>query len=536
MTEFDTPILIVGGGPVGLALASELGWRGVNCILIERGDGDINIPKMNEVNMRSMEICRRWGIADKVINNPYPADMPFDVSFVTSLFGYELGRIPRPARKDQKPNAFSPHMLQVCSQFWFDPILKDFADSFDCVDLRYHQKLESFTQNEGGVTAAIIDQETGATSTLSAHYLVSCEGANSSIRQALGIKMEGTDEIERAMNAFFKAPNLMAQTGLDPATFFFHIDQGGLWANVRQIDPANDLWRIGVRNFPGEEVPDETGLNQYLHRALGRDLDVEWVDAHVWSRRAIVAETYSKGRVYLAGDAVHQLAPSGALGMNTGIGDAVDLGWKLAATVKGWGGDGLLDSYDLERRPIGTRNVEKATGFNADHTSIAGFDGMEDDTPEAKEKRAELGDNLVTNVGNTFRTIGLQIGYCYYDSPICAADKATAPEDSSADLHTTTYPGCRAPHIWLEDGVSILDKFAQDFTLLRFDTSLDTGVLEKAAAEHHVPITLVDIRNEAAADLYQQPLVLVRPDGHVAWRGAALPEDAQAVINTISRN
>jgi 2-polyprenyl-6-methoxyphenol hydroxylase-like FAD-dependent oxidoreductase len=533
MDDIETPILIVGGGPVGLALASELGWRGVNCTLIERGDGDINIPKMNEVNMRSMEICRRWGIADKVIKNPFPADMPFDVSFVTSLFGHELGRIPRPARKDQKPNEFSPHMLQVCSQFWFDPILRDFAGSFDCVGLRYRQKLETFSQDDDGVTATIVDQETAEETTLRAQYLVSCEGANSSIREALGIKMQGTDEIERAMNAFFKAPNLMAETALAPATFFFHVDPGGLWANVRQIDPANDLWRIGVRNFTGDGVPDERELNQFLLRALGRNYDVTWVDAHVWSRRAVVASAYSEGNVFLAGDAVHQLSPSGALGMNTGIGDAVDLGWKLAATVKGWAGPGLLQSYDLERRPIGTRNVEKATGFNAEQSSISGFDGMEDNTREAIAKRAELGKKIVRTAGNTFRTVGLQIGYRYEKSPICVPEDVAAPEDSAAIYQPTTYPGCRAPHMWLEEGVSILDKFAEDFTLLRFDQNLDVSAFERAAAAQSVPVAVINIKNKAAAKLYQQPLVLVRPDGHVAWRGEEIPSNPELIIDTV---
>src|SRR4051812_48718597 len=185
------PVLIVGGGPVGLALAADLGWRGVACELIEQTDGTIKTPKMNEVNVRTMEFCRRWGIADKVLNCPFPADYPFDVVFVTSLGGHEIGRMPRPARARQTPDSHSPMRLQACSQMWFDPILRDFARSSPSVRLRYRTRLEAFEDTGSGVECEVLDLESGARERVVADYLVGCDGATSAIRNTLGIGLGG---------------------------------------------------------------------------------------------------------------------------------------------------------------------------------------------------------------------------------------------------------------------------------------------------------------------------------------------------------
>ena len=203
----DIPVLIVGGGPVGLALAGELGWRGIPCMLIEQGDGTIVTPKMNEVNIRTMEFCRRWGIADAVHACPFPPDYPLDVAFVTSLSGYELGRIPRPPRMSEEPEPHSPMRLQVCSQMWFDPILQRFARTFPSVSLRYRTRLESFEASESGVTAEIVDLESGRRERIEADYLAACDGANSMVRRALGIGLNGKT-LGHPVHLYFRAPGL----------------------------------------------------------------------------------------------------------------------------------------------------------------------------------------------------------------------------------------------------------------------------------------------------------------------------------------
>jgi 2-polyprenyl-6-methoxyphenol hydroxylase-like FAD-dependent oxidoreductase len=532
------PVLIVGGGPVGLALAGELGWRGVACLLVEQGDGAIVTPKMNEVNVRTMEFCRRWGIADEVRDCPFPADYPLDVAFVTSLNGYELGRMPRPARARQTPQSASPMRLQVCSQMWFDPILRRFAESFPCVRLRHGTRLESFADKGAGVTCRLVDLATGAREDVTADYLVGCDGATSPIRDALGIGLAGEGVLGHPVHLFFRAPRLLEQCGRDPGIFFLAIDRDGLWANIRVIDPANAMWRLMVLDAGGRQALDRIDKEALIRRAVGRPFDVEWLATSIWTRRSVVAERYSKGRVFLAGDAVHQLSPTGALGMNTGIGDAVDLGWKLAAVVDGWAGPDLLASYDGERRPIGMRNTTKAAEFHLSHTSFgAPVAAIEDDTDAGRALRAQLGPILVREVGRMFRTLGLQLGYRYEGSPLCTADGTPPPPDDVETYVPSTRPGSRAPHVALADGRSMLDFYGRGFVLLRLGDGRDGGggrdgaSIERAAAKRGVPLRSVTIDEPEAADIYERKLVLVRPDGHVAWRGDDAPTDALALID-----
>jgi 2-polyprenyl-6-methoxyphenol hydroxylase-like FAD-dependent oxidoreductase len=528
------PVLIVGGGPVGLALAGDLGWRGICCELVEQTDGAITTPKMNEVNTRTMEFCRRWGIADRVLNCPFPGDWPLDVVFVTSLAGYELGRIRRPSRAAQIPQSHSRERLQACSQMWFDPILRDFAQSFPTVRLRYRTRLESFEDLGDRIAAELLDVDSGASERVTADYLVACDGANSRVRDTLGIGLTGQGLLGQPLSLFFRAPNLLNDCNKEPGTFFLGIDRDGLWANIRLVDPVDALWRIMAFNSGGR-TPETVDRDALVRRAVGRPIDVEWAGLSIWNRRSAVAERYRKGRVFLAGDAVHQLSPTGALGMNTGIGDAVDLSWKLAAVIHGWGGPELTASYDSERRPVGLRNVAMTTEFFLTQDQYAGgLAAIDQDSDEGRRLRSQLGDRLVRDVGAMFRTIGLQIGYRYEDSTICMSDNSAAPPDEPGDYVPTARPGSRAPHVGLGDGRSILDLFGRGFVLLRFGSDApDSSSLEAAAATRGVPLETATIDESDAAGLYERKLVLIRPDGHVAWRGDTLPADARAIIDRV---
>jgi 2-polyprenyl-6-methoxyphenol hydroxylase-like FAD-dependent oxidoreductase len=529
------PVLVVGGGPVGLALAADLGWRGVGCELIEQTDGAIATPKMNEVNVRTMEFCRRWGIADKVLNCPFPADYPFDVAFVTSLSGYELARMRRPARAQQKPEPHSPMRLQACSQMWFDPILRAFAQSSPSVRLRHRTRLESFEDTGAGVEAEIVDLDSGARERVVADFLVGCDGALSAIRDTLGIGLSGKGVLGHPLHLFFRAPNLLQQCGRELATFFLAIDREGLWANIRVVDPANAMWRLMVLDTDGKQTPESVDRAALLRRAVGRPMQVEWLGLSIWSRRSVVADRYGKGRVFLAGDAVHQLSPTGALGMNTGIGDAVDLGWKLAAVTQGWGGGNLLASYDTERRPVGLRNVGMATEFHLAHRNFEeDFAAIEEDSEQGRVLRDRLGRDLQRDVGAMFRTLGLQLGYRYEDSPICVPDGSAPPPDHPENFVSSARPGARAPHAVLADGSSMLDHYGRRFTLLRFGADApDTNMIAGAAKSRAMPLRTVTIDDAQAAALYERKLVLVRPDGHVAWRGDRPPADPLAMIDRV---
>jgi 2-polyprenyl-6-methoxyphenol hydroxylase-like FAD-dependent oxidoreductase len=529
------PVLIVGGGPVGLALAAELGFHGVACELVEQTDGAIVTPKMNEVNVRTMEFCRRWGIADQVLDCPFPADYPLDVVFVTSLAGHELARMRRPGRARQTPEPDSPMRLQACSQIWFDPILRGFARSRPGVRLRHRCRLERFAAARDGVIAEVADLATGARERVAADYLVACDGANSMVREALGIALAGDGVLGHPAHLFFRAPGLLERCGRAPGTFFLAIDRDGLWANIRLIDPVGAVWRLMALDTDGHETAETLDREALLRRAIGMPVDVEWLGTSLWTRRAVVAERYQHGRVFLAGDAVHQLSPTGALGMNTGIADAVDLGWKLAAVTQGFGGARLLASYEAERRPAGLRNVAMAAEFYLQHEEFEhGFGTIEDETEEGRALRRRCGDALVRGVGRMFRTLGLQIGYRYDDSPICLPDGSAAPPDDPATYVPTARPGARAPHAFLADGRSTLDLFRRGFVLLRFGAAApEVAAFVAAARSRGLPLEVVTLHEPAAAALYARRLVLVRPDGHVAWRGDDMPGDPVAVIDRV---
>ena len=363
-----TPVLIVGGGPVGLALAGELGWRGIACELIEQTDGTIVSPKMNEVNIRSMEICRRWGIADEVFNCPFPADFPLDVAFVTSLVGLRAWPRAAPRRATARaPEPESPHRMQACSQIWFDPILQRVRRArFPSVTAALSLPARRVRRNPAaGVIAEVTDLDTGRREKIEADYLVGCDGAASMVRRALGIELVGAGHHRPSDQLFFRAPKLLAELRQAARRrSSFGIDAGGTVGQPAHHRSDNGLWRLMID--PQQRAPPvETGRprRSICAACSAARIEVEWVDVNIWRRRSVLAESYGRGRVFLAGDAVHQLSPTGGMGMNTGVADAVDLGWKLAAVLQGWGGARLLDSYDSERRPVGARAVRMATCF-----------------------------------------------------------------------------------------------------------------------------------------------------------------------------
>lgn len=530
----ETPVLIVGGGPVGLALACDLGWRGVSCILVEQGDGTVGTPKMNEVNIRSMEFCRRWGVTAEVDACPFPADFPLDSAFVTTLFGYELGRVERPSRADQRPDYYGPVRMQVCSQIWFDPILQRFARTFSGVELRYHTRLERFEETGSGVRAHLVDARSGIASAVDAQFLVGCDGAASTVRRQLGVELGGSGTIGNPINLFFLAPDLLKDSGQRPATFYLCVDEGGLWANLRLINPSTGLWRLMIDSTDGTVTEASVDRESYLERALGRPYPVQWVDTSIWRRRSALAASYGRGRVLLAGDSVHQLSPTGAMGMNTGLADAVDLAWKIDGTLAGWGGAGLIASYDAERRPVGERAVRMATALYKANEAFRPDGDLAEDGAAGDERRKAAGEVLVRRIGKEFRTVGLQIGYRYEGSPIVVPDGTPEGHDDPEVYTPTARPGARAPHAWLDDGRSTLDLFGRGFVLMRIGKEVPAvDAFVNAASDVGLPLRVETSGEIAVSQVYQRSLVLVRPDGHVAWRGDDVPGDAGGVIDRV---
>jgi len=527
------PVLVVGGGPVGLALAGDLGWRGIACTLVEQSDGSIYQPRMDLVGIRTMEFCRRWGLVPAVEGSPYPRDYAQDNIYLTSLTGYELGRERFPGIGQAPPPQESPQRRERCPQNMFDPILRAFAASQKNVALRYRTRLVSFTQNADLVTAVVENAETGAREEILARYIVGCDGARSLVRETLGIAMQGNPVLTYTTNVIFRCPHLLSLHDKGKAYRHIFIGPEGTWSTIVAIN-GRDEWRFSI--IGGAEQRDYTtdDIKAAIRRAVGRDFDFEILSVLPWVRRELVAERFRNGRGFIAGDAAHVMSPTGGFGMNTGIQDVVDLSWKLAATIEGWGGEGLLDSYSIERQPIGTRNVTEASGNLRRMLSVSPHPDILDDTAQGAATREKVGREFSETMRREWFTLGAHLGYRYENSPICWPDGTAAPPDDPRAYVPTARPGHRAPHAFLADGRSTLDLFGRGFALIGFGAdAAEAAPLLEAARKRHLPLTFTAIAEPDIAALYQRKFVLVRPDGHVAWRGDRIPEDALCVIDVV---
>ena len=532
----DSNVLVVGGGPVGLALAGDLGWRGRSCILIEQSDGTIQQARQDLVGVRTMEFCRRWGIVGEVEAAPYDRDYPQDNVYIAGSLaeGWEIGRYAVPAMNEAAPPPESPQKRERCPQNMFDPILREFAASHRTVTLRYHARFEGLRPSVDGVVADIVDTRSGHSQQLAARFLVGCDGASSAVRAALGTTMTGNPVLTFTTNIIFRCNGFEALHDKSPGYRFIFIGPEGTWATIVAIN-GRDEWRMSiVRSSEDGRVLEEREIRDAIERAVGRAFDYEILSVMPWRRRELVAERFGEGPAFIAGDAAHAMSPTGGFGMNTGIGDAIDLSWKIDAVLAGWGGSALLGSYTPERRPVAERNVTEASGNLARMLSPPAEPGLLDRMPDGEALRRRVGDDLARAMKREWRTLGMHLGYFYEDSPICIPDNTAPPSLDPAVYEQTARPGSRAPHAFLDDGRSTLDLFGRGFVLLRLGPSPpDPAPLVAAAATKGMPMEAVDIARPDIAALYGRALVLVRPDGHVAWRGDELPADPAAAIDHV---
>jgi len=530
------PVLIVGAGPVGLALAGDLGWRGIACTVVEQTDGSIYQPRQDLVGIRTMEFCRRWGMVADVEASDYPRNYPQDNIYVAGSLvrGWEIGRYEAPTMGDQRPPPQSPQMRERCPQNLFDPILHKFAMSQGTVDLRYRHRCLGVEQSDGGVTAEIEDLDGGRRIAIEADYLVACDGAGSRIRDSLGIEMLGNPALTYTTNVIFRCSGFEALHDKRPGYRFIFLNTEGVWATIVAIN-GRDQWRMSVvrsGDHPGGLTEDE--VRSAIRKVVGVDFEYEILSILPWTRRQLVAERYREGRVFIAGDAAHAMSPTGGFGMNTGVGDIVDLSWKFAAVFGGWGGEGLLDSYTIERRPVAERAVNEAAGNLGRMLSPGKNSNLLDDTEEGAARRKQVGEQLSQAMLREWETLGIHLGYRYDPSPICVPDGTEAPPDDPSVYIQTARPGSRAPHVWLADGRSTLDLFGRSFVLLCLGEDAPDGAPIKDAAERcSMPLEVVRLAEPAVRAACERSLVLVRPDGHVAWRADAIPADAAEIIDTV---
>jgi hypothetical protein len=414
--------------------------------------------------------------------------------------------------------------------------LQRFAQQWPGVTISYHTELVGFTERADGVVARVRDVHSGDEREIEAQYLVGSDGGASTVRQSLGIAMSGAPTLTYTTNVVFRCERLERLHDKKPGYRFIFIGPEGTWATLVAIN-GRDQWRFSLVGDRTQQTHSEDYMRRAIVRAVGRDFDFEILSMLPWIRRQLVADSYGRGRVFIAGDAAHLTSPTGGFGMNTGIQDAVNLSWKLAACIDGWGGGQLLESYGVEQRPVAIRNVAEATG-NLERMLSSRVQSppkeIFEDGPGSAQARIEFGNRYTEAMRREWFSIGIHLGYVYEGSPIIVPDGTPPPPDEVMSYSQTARPGSRAPHVWLRPDESIIDLFGKEFVLLRFGSDPPAcDALEQAARHRQVPFRIVDIESEQARALYERRLVLVRPDGQVAFRADTVPDDALRVVDIV---
>ena len=540
-----TQVLIAGAGPVGLTAAMSLASYGISVVVVERRRrGEPPSVKSNHVSARSMEIFRRLGVASAFRNAGLPPDYPNDVSYRTTTIGTELARIHIPCRRDRYgdksgpdgwwPTPEPPHRI---NQIYLEPILFGRVDALPEVTILAQTEFETFEQTEAGVVAAVRSLEDWRVLNIECDYLVGCDGGRSVVRSAIGAKLHGDAVVQSVQSTCIRAPGLIERMSARPAwgTFSVNPRRSG---NVYAID-GKETWLVHNYLRRGEDDFASVDRDACLRLILGvgPDFHYEIISKEDWIGRRLVADHFRDRRVFICGDAAHLWVPMAGYGMNAGIADAANLSWLLAGALQGWADAGILGAYEAERLPI----TQQVSHFAMDHAiSLSKLrsaipDRIEEPSPEGDAIRARFGRELYDLNVNQYCCGGLNFGYFYDASPIIAYDDETQPGYTLYDFVPSSVPGCRTPHVWLEDGRSLYDAMGPGYTLLRFDPAIDVSGLVDAAARRKVPLVVLDVRSsdEALTTLYPQSLVLSRPDQHVAWRGNAVPDKPDELIDLI---
>jgi 2-polyprenyl-6-methoxyphenol hydroxylase-like FAD-dependent oxidoreductase len=532
-----TPVLIVGAGPVGLALAIELGQRSVNCLVVERNDRVGYAPRAKTTHSRTREHLRRWGIADKLsAASPLGVDYPSNIIFVTRLCGYPLARFDNAFYCAPRKNPLYAEHAQWIPQYVLEEVLRAHAQSLPGVDIRFNCEFLAYQQNAQGVHTQIRDAGGGYDSILSvtSDYLIGADGARSSVREAIGAQMQGVHGMSSNYNIVFRAPGLAQAHRHGPAVMYWQVnaDLPGL---IGPMD-RDDRWFFMPTKVTGDRKPADFETPALISKATGIDLPYQILSADAWTANRLIADRYRDRRVFLAGDACHLHPPFGGYGMNMGIADGVDLGWKLAALLQGWGGPALLDSYERERRPVHDFVMDEAVANHALLGNQLWQDGLEDDSDSGAELRRVTGERIRAAKIREFDTLGVVLGYRYENSPVIVGDGSPPPPREFRNYLPSAHPGCRAPHAWLADGSSLYGHFGPGFTLLVDEQGSDIDIEEvhKQARAAGIPLTILQPGVPAIAELYQARYTLIRPDHHVAWRGNDWPDRAEAVFRRIA--
>jgi 2-polyprenyl-6-methoxyphenol hydroxylase-like FAD-dependent oxidoreductase len=569
-STIETDVLIAGGGPFGLMLANELGRRNIRCLLVDPKPSTAFNPQANATQARTMEHFRRLGFANEIRAQGLPPHHPTDIAYLTRFSGTELARLrlPTAAAAPQAIKAMSgswsaaelPHRV---SQKFVEVSLRKHAEKFASNEIRYGWKLVSFSDSSSSVNTnslvqtsvskpiqAVIERaaESAQNPTLksekiqvNAQYLIGADGARSFIRHQLGIPWGGATGFKRnfmggkMLAVYLKAPQFYELNQNDRAWMYVAVNPE-LRAFIMSVDGESEFaFHVQMSDDAATEALTAEDAKRLFALAYGQAIDIEILSMATWlAGHALVAESFQKGHVFLGGDAVHLFTPTGGLGYNTAVEDAVNLGWKLAAVINGQAQPQLLDSYELERKPLAIRNTSYARQF-AD--SIGLFDAdpaLEAATTEGAHARSVAADYLNGHVRREFNIPGVTFGGRYKQSPIIVSDGTHAPEDAANTYTPSACPGGRPPHAWMADGSSLFDSFNFEWTLLVLgEASADFSIFCEVAAKYQLDLKVVRHSSNELAQLYEATLILIRPDQMVAWRGSDGAQ-AEAILKQAS--
>lgn len=526
----ETQVLIIGGGPVGLSAAVELGRRGVRCLVVEPRLAVSRLrPRAKTTNVRTMEHFRRWGLAERIREvAPLKVDWSQDVVFCTTLLGHEVTRFTNCLGLSPQRTELYAEAGQQIAQPLVEEVLREAVTDLEACHLCLGWSLNSLQQFDGSVRAIIVNGQ-GEQRQIEASYMLGCDGSRSVVRSAIGAHYVGTSDSRPNFGLVFRAPGLAERQLHGPAVHYWVLNPARPGVMGR-MDLVDHWWIIanGVSAETGQANP-----HALISGLVGTKIEAEILGTDPWTARMLLADRYRADRVFLVGDAAHLNPPWGGHGFNTGIGDAVNIGWKLTAVLEGWGGENLLASYEAERRPVAEQTIQEAAANMSVLAPELGNPEMMTPGLAGEQARALAAQTIQAAKDREFHSLGLVLGYQYDASPVIV-DDGTPPLPVGQDYLPTARPGARLPHLWLPDGTSLYDRLGNGLSLLRLRDDAEVAPFIESTAVRGVPLTVLELRGQTLEDLYGVSLLLVRPDQHVAWRGASVGRPTvDAIIDRI---